>query len=240
MTKRINCIATPRNISTALMYSFAQRKDTHVIDEPFYAYYLCYSNRDHPGRDIVLQSQDKDPERVRAALVSYDDTDVLYIKNMAHHVRTLPRDWLDAFTNVLLIRDPHLLITSLAQVLELPTMFDVGLDTQVQIFEELTKKGHSVLVVDSEELLQHPHAILKKLCGELGIPFSSSMLRWNPRARPEDGVWAKYWYRNVHRSSGFGVQHARFRPMPGHCKDLYDQAMPYYERLYLHAIKAPN
>ena len=30
----------PRNISTALMYSFAQRKDFVAIDEPFYASYL--------------------------------------------------------------------------------------------------------------------------------------------------------------------------------------------------------
>ena len=32
--------SSPRNISTALMYSFAQREDTSVMDEPFYAYYL--------------------------------------------------------------------------------------------------------------------------------------------------------------------------------------------------------
>ena len=30
----------PRNLSTALMRSFENRKDTYVLDEPFYAYYL--------------------------------------------------------------------------------------------------------------------------------------------------------------------------------------------------------
>ena len=30
----------PRNLSTALMRSFENRKDTYVIDEPFYSYYL--------------------------------------------------------------------------------------------------------------------------------------------------------------------------------------------------------
>ena len=32
-TKRINLISGPRNISTALMYSFANREDTEVVDE---------------------------------------------------------------------------------------------------------------------------------------------------------------------------------------------------------------
>ena len=34
----------PRNISTALMRSFENRKDTKVYDEPFYAYYLKKTN----------------------------------------------------------------------------------------------------------------------------------------------------------------------------------------------------
>jgi len=36
---RINLWSSPRNVSTALMYSFAQRLDTTVVDEPLYAYY---------------------------------------------------------------------------------------------------------------------------------------------------------------------------------------------------------
>ena len=37
---RIHLISSPRNLSTALMYSFAQREDTRVVDEAFYAYFL--------------------------------------------------------------------------------------------------------------------------------------------------------------------------------------------------------
>jgi len=40
MTLRINCWSGPRNVSTALMYSFRQRTDTTVVDEPIYAHYL--------------------------------------------------------------------------------------------------------------------------------------------------------------------------------------------------------
>ncbi|MGI9593943.1 MAG: hypothetical protein ACR2MH_05040, partial [Patiriisocius sp.] len=34
--KTINLISGPRNVSTALMYSFAQHKTVAVLDEPFY------------------------------------------------------------------------------------------------------------------------------------------------------------------------------------------------------------
>ena len=45
--KIINLISGPRNLSTALMYSFSQRPDTVVIDEPFYAHYLVTTGIDH-------------------------------------------------------------------------------------------------------------------------------------------------------------------------------------------------
>ncbi|HMG91357.1 MAG TPA: hypothetical protein VK589_14930, partial [Chryseolinea sp.] len=54
---RINLVSGPRNISTALMYSFAQRADTVVLDEPYYAFYLHKSGVEHPGKDEVLKSQ---------------------------------------------------------------------------------------------------------------------------------------------------------------------------------------
>ena len=56
MIKRINLLSGPRNISTALMYSFAQRTDTKVFDEPLYAYYLKNSNAKsfHQGAEEIL------------------------------------------------------------------------------------------------------------------------------------------------------------------------------------------
>ena len=55
--KVIHGISGPRNISTALMYSFAQRPNCEVIDEPFYAYYLNKTGLNHPLREKVIASQ---------------------------------------------------------------------------------------------------------------------------------------------------------------------------------------
>ena len=51
---RIAMWSGPRNISTALMRSWGNRPDTVVIDEPFYAYYLKTTGKNHPGEPAML------------------------------------------------------------------------------------------------------------------------------------------------------------------------------------------
>ena len=48
----------PRNLSTALMRSFANRKDVEaVFDEPFYASYLVSTKKDHPMKKEIIENQ---------------------------------------------------------------------------------------------------------------------------------------------------------------------------------------
>ena len=56
---RIAMWSGPRNISTALMRSFENRKDTSVLDEPFYAFYLDKKGYNHPIKEVILKSQNK-------------------------------------------------------------------------------------------------------------------------------------------------------------------------------------
>jgi len=62
----------PRNVSTALMYSFARRPDTKVVDEPLYGHYLRISERDHPGRDEVLRAMEHDGDAIMRQLLGTD------------------------------------------------------------------------------------------------------------------------------------------------------------------------
>ncbi len=87
ITKRICLWSSPRNISTALMYSFAQRPDAVVFDEPLYAHYLRITNADHPGKDEIIKSQESDGEKVIEQIVdsSYEKP-VVFFKQMTHHL----------------------------------------------------------------------------------------------------------------------------------------------------------
>ena len=79
--KIINLISGPRNLSTALMYSFAQRLDTMVIDEPFYAFYLSHVNPTvfHPGKKNILMSQSNSFNQVLSEINSEISKEILFI-----------------------------------------------------------------------------------------------------------------------------------------------------------------
>ena len=85
---RIAMWSGPRNISTAMMRSFENRKDTIVIDEPFYAYYLKKSDVVHPGKDQILKSQSNNWHEVVEHITSElpDSATIYYQKHMAHHI----------------------------------------------------------------------------------------------------------------------------------------------------------
>ena len=64
------------------------------------------------------------------------------------------------------------------------------------------------------------------------------MLQWQPGARPEDGVWAKYWYHNVHTSTGFDQYRAKHEPFPPRLLRLLAECKPHYALLAEKAIRA--
>lgn len=234
----LNLISGPRNISTALMYSFAQRADTDVLDEPFYACYLLKSQADHPGKDEVLKSQSADEKEVLKTLLKDHLKPVLFIKNMAHHIEVMDDlSFLMDVTNIFLIRDPRQIIASYAQVIDQPVMRDIGIEYQYQLFQQLQSKGKTPVVVDSGLLLQDPPSVLRQLCEKTRIPFTTDMLHWQAGPKPYDGVWAKHWYANVHQSIGFEKQPTSNRQLPRHLLSLYEHAHNYYEKLLPFSLK---
>lgn len=59
------------------------------------------------------------------------------------------------------------------------------------------------------------------------------MLLWAPGPIVEDGIWAQYWYIDVHKSKGFGSVQTVEQKLSASLTPLYEQAMPYYEKLKL-------
>jgi hypothetical protein len=236
---RINLWSGPRNISTAMMYSFAQRNDTCVVDEPLYAHYLKATGLNHPGREEVLQSQENDGNKVIQQIISGDcNKPVLFCKQMTHHLVNLDPDFLSKTFNILLIRDPKQVLISYSKVIDQPTLSDIGIKQSYELFEFLRERNYHALVIDSNELLKDPEKILRAVCENTGIGFQSEMLLWTAGARPEDGVWAKYWYKNVHQSTGFATFKKEEPDLPEHLQSVYDEAKPFYDFLYARSLKA--
>jgi hypothetical protein len=140
--------------------------------------------------------------------------------------------------NVFLIRDPCKLILSFSKVISNPTMQDIGLKKEFEIFEFLQNSNSKAVVLDALEILKNPQKVLANLCEELDIPFAENMLRWNAGPKEEDGVWAKYWYGSVHLSTGFTNKLQKEEELPDHLVPLYNEALPYYEYLLSKSIRA--
>ena len=203
--KKIMLWSSPRNISTALMYSFAQRSDTKVVDEPFYAYYLTHVNTkvDHPGKREIINSQSSSFNEIVSEMEMFMEKDVLFIKNMTHHLAKTNVNFSRNWYHVILTRSPQSAYISFKKVISNPTVLDMGYKEQYAIALKFKKKNIPFYILSSEELLNSPKKELKNLCDYLKINFDNNMLSWDRGGIKEDGIWAKYWYENVHKSHGF-------------------------------------
>jgi len=229
----INLISGPRNVSTALMYSFAQRKDTLVKDEPFYAYYLKLTKTIHPGRKRIMKSMSTDIRHITNELLSQGKGHkILFLKNMAHHHIDIDDDFLFQVNNLFLIRNPAELISSFSKVIKDPTTDDIGIRKSWELYQHLAENNVKATILDSGELLKNPPVMLEKICESLNITFDPNMLSWPAGPRPEDGIWAKYWYHQLHRTTGFIISEPKKIKLPSHFRSLYDEAMTYYEQLF--------
>ena len=230
----------PRNISTALMRAWASRDDTFVCDEPFYAHYLDVTHIDHPGRDEVLAAHERDWKKVVAWLTGEipQGKHIFYQKHMAHHLLPdMDRGWLSEVANVFLIRDPGEMITSLVKVTPDIGVEDTGLPQQCELFESLRERtGHAPPVLDARDVLTSPREVLGRLCKEVGVMFSDAMLAWEAGPRKTDGVWAKYWYASVDKSTGFMPYKPKPDRVPDSLQPLLDRCNELYGTLYRHRI----
>jgi len=230
----------PRNVSTALMYAFAQKEDVHVVDEPLYGHYLRVSGADHPGRDDVIVAMNCDGDAVMAELLDKQQQRParrLFVKHMAHHLVEIDLGFLEHTCNVFLIRDPREMLPSLVVQVPHAKLPDTGLATQWQLFDRLRANGEMPVVVDSRELLLDPAGVLSQLCDRIGVGYSDRMLTWRQGPRPEDGVWAPHWYHAVHQSSGFSAYQPK-QGFPKALEGLLAECAPWYEKLYAHALRA--
>ena len=232
-TKRICLWSGPRNISTALMYSFAQRADTKVYDEPLYAHYLYRTNANeyHPGADDVMISLENDGEKVIDMMMGEHEKPIVFFKNMTHHILDLDKSFLKDTINVILTRDPVEMLPSFAEVIDNPTMTDVGYQLHIDLVSYLESIAVKPIIIDSKRILLDPEKALRELCEKAGIAFDSDMLSWKMGARPEDGVWAKYWYGSIHKSTGFMNYNPKSEPFPKHLKPLLEDCKVCYQKL---------
>ena len=184
-----------------------------VFDEPLYAHYLKSVSEETLASSEcseILRTMENDGTKVVDFMLGDfpTNTNELFFKNMTHHILDLDGEFMKDVVNVILTRDPRDMLPSFDKVIENPSISEVGYKANVELIEKLESMGAKFVVVESRALLLNPEKQLTRICNAAGIKFIDDMLSWEPGARPEDGVWAKYWYTGTHSSSGF----AKYKP----------------------------
>lgn len=237
MTKSVTIAmwSGPRNISTAMMYSFGNRPDCFAWDEPFYAFSLKTHGNDHPMRDEIIARHESDWVKLVAACLAPPPAgkSVFYQKHMTHHMlKGFDRAWLLRLTNAFLIRRPERVLSSYTRKWADVSLRDIGFVEQAEIFDMVADHlGRAPAVIDADDVLADPGRTLGRLCEACGIPFDGNMLAWPRGPKSFDGVWASHWYNAVWASTGFGKPEDRTLDLSPALARIAEAAQPYYQRL---------
>ena len=156
---------------------------------------------------------------------------------MAHHLLPeIERSWLDQLVHCFLIRDPKEVLLSLSKVTPNPRMADTGLPQQLEIFDRVRERtGTTPPILDARDVLDDPRGTLSRLCESIAVPFNDAMLSWPAGPRVTDGVWARYWYAAVEKSTTFEPNRPRNEELPARLAGLCEDCRPYYARM--HALR---
>ena len=226
----------PRSISTALMRSFENRLDTAVLDEPFYAYFLKETNLNHPGREEIISTGEYNWGKIVKKITGPipQNKNIWYQKHMAqHNLDGNDISWIKKFKNCILIRHPQYVIPSYNKKYPLSHKKLLGYSQQLNIIRILEdKEGITPPIFDATDIQKNPRVALKKMCISIGIDFMEKMLKWPRGKRKSDGVWAKYWYGNVEKSSGFRPFHEKQITIDKGLIALYKECLVEYNSMY--------
>ena len=226
----------PRNLSTALMRSFENREDTKVWDEPFYAYYLKETKKNHPLANEIINKYETNLEKI-IDLVTEEKDFIYFQKHMSHHiVKKIPINWIAKGINCFLIRHPKEVLLSYIQKNDLIDSNDLGYPAQLRLFNYIKTSNKKILVIDAKDLSEKPEIILKKICKKINIPFTEKMLNWPKGRRDSDGIWEKIWYKNVKSSTSFNKILNKEYEIPKKYNHIYNECLRIYDQLKIYNI----
>jgi hypothetical protein len=177
------------------MYSFAQRPDTVVVDEPLYPYWLHQNPEIYrPYKKELFETYSvigNDLLR-NAASHATGSKNIVFMKHIVKQVIGIDRTTIYGKNckHIFLVRDPLEMILSWEvkssvhqEECSLETM---GLPVLVDLYSSIRKNtGLAPLVVDSNMLKENPRGMLTALCAALGIPFYEEQLSWPAGPKPE-------------------------------------------------------
>nr|KAG5696639.1 hypothetical protein BaRGS_034100 [Batillaria attramentaria] len=209
-------------------------------------------------------SVEADPEKSYEKIKSlveqpYTGYDFVFLKDMAYALSgRLTEDWLPSgFTHTFLIRQPRASLTSMIHVTlnkDVPGWKDfdpaeAGYQELAELCRLVKKLGHKMVVLDADDLLDKPEAMLRAYCRETGLEYRDSMLHWKPLTDTElkeifqADYWGSGWFGGLLKSTTITRQPVQPLPDDVSKEDLAvlekttQDSLPFYEELHALRLK---
>ena len=240
--------ATPRSTSTAFEWMMRMRGDMACFHEPFGE---CWYQGDDALAPRLTAKSPRQPGMTFATVMQgmkdAAKEKPVFSKDMPQFTDHLWCDgFFETFVHAFLIRDPAKVMLSMARSGEEFTDKEMGFADQQRLFDILADRdGKAPLVIDSDDLLEDPHAMVNMYCNSMGFPFIPEALSWEPGARTEV-LWYDekgVFHDTLKKSTGLKPQPRKtvdINQAPDWAKRQYEVFLPYYESLHCHRQTVPQ
>jgi len=229
--------SAPRSRSTAFFRMMCERGDLQVLHEPFS--YLAEFGMVEAGGEVLRTERDL-LARMRelggsSPLFFKDTTDERY-PGLLDDQRFLAQDAVHTF----IIRHPAETIASYHAINPDVELHQIGFEAQYEIFRAVWEStGEVPVVVDAQDLVDHPDAVVKRYSEAVSIPYLENSLSWQPESRKE---WqpSERWHSDASSSSGFRAKPQEYgvdvaaHPVLGR---YLEHHLPFYEKLRAHRLE---
>jgi hypothetical protein len=231
--------SVPRSVSTSFERMMSARGDHTVFDEPFSRHY--YYGPQRRSSRFVEELPGSAPEEILDEIETAARDRPVFVKDMAYQAMdVLDAELLRRFRNSFLVRDPAATLRSLADHWPDFTDDEAGWDALGHVADLVTEIGQPLVVVEAGDLCRDPVTVVSSWCKAMDLPFLEEALSWEPGMRGEWDLWEE-WHSTTAEASGF---RDLGEPPPAPTADeprlyaAHQQALPVYEHLAAHAIRA--
>jgi hypothetical protein len=241
MNKIIPLWSIPRSVSTGFERMMMERGDFKVIHEPFS---YCFYAKEQAAAAVGMNVDPEHPqdfEDILAMILKEAEVSPVFFKDMSYHAIAHTDDnFLKLFENTFIIRDPAITLVSHYKLNPEFTWMEAGYEAQHQMYERVVEiTGRIPAIVDAEDIIEKPYAIVQGYCEVADIPFMPEALSWEAELKIEWKTWEP-WHLDAGKSTSFQKDLETFdftvHDVP-RLQEMYEMCLPYYQALHKNRIQ---
>ncbi len=242
--------AVPRSTSTAFEWMMRMRGDLHCFHEPFGEVWYQGESPEWPRLEadsvrtpgLTYASRWEELSAARTAGPVFIKDFPLYLERPSTELMRSEAFWAQ-FNHSFLIRHPAKTVTSMFKHWPDFDIKETGFAEQRELFDRLTNLlGSPPPVLDSDDLLEDPAAMVEAWCDAVGIPFLPEALTWEPGERHEVSWWdGGSFHSNLRNSDGLKPQPKTsidLADAPERVQEVVATLLPHYEHMRAHRLTA--